>query len=41
MTQGNIDDRQPLKDKAFHDRVFGKIFADRGYLGKELFEQLL
>ncbi|WGH74217.1 IS982 family transposase [Tenacibaculum tangerinum] len=40
ITQGNIDDRQPLKDKAFHNRVFGKIFADRGYVGKELFEQL-
>lgn len=40
ITQGNVDDRQPLKDKTFHKRVFGKIFADRGYLGKELFEQL-
>lgn len=40
ITQGNIDDRQPLKDKAFHDKVFGKIFADRGYIGKDLFERL-
>jgi len=40
ITQGNIDDRQPLKDKAFHDKVFGKIFADRGYIGKDLFEKL-
>jgi hypothetical protein len=40
ITQGNVDDRQPLKDKAFHDRVFGKIFADRGYIGKDLFEKL-
>lgn len=40
ITQGNVDDRQPLKDKSFHNRVFGKIFADRGYIGKELFEQL-
>jgi hypothetical protein len=40
ITQGNVDDRQPLKDKRFHDRVFGKIFADRGYIGKELFEAL-
>lgn len=40
ITQGNVDDRQPLKDKTFHKRVFGKIFADRGYLGQDLFEQL-
>lgn len=40
ITQGNVDDRQPLKDKAFHDKVFGKIFADRGYIGKDLFEKL-
>jgi hypothetical protein len=32
--------REPLKGKAFHQRVFGKIFADRGYIGKDLFEQL-
>lgn len=40
ITQGNVDDRQPLKNKSFHNRVFGKIFADRGYIGKDLFEQL-
>jgi len=40
ITQGNIDDRQPLKDKTFHNKVFGKIFADRGYIGKDLFEKL-
>jgi len=40
ITQGNVDDRQPLKDKTFHDKVFGKIFADRGYIGKDLFEKL-
>ncbi len=40
ITKGNVDDRQPLKDKAFHNKVFGKIFADRGYIGKDLFEKL-
>lgn len=40
ITQGNVDDRQPLKDKTFHQKVFGKIFADRGYIGKDLFEDL-
>jgi hypothetical protein len=40
ITQGNTDDRKPLKDKTFHNKVFGKIFADRGYIGKDLFEKL-
>ncbi len=24
----------------FHKRIFGKLFADRGYISKDLFEQL-
>lgn len=28
ITKGNVDDRQPLKDKTFHNKVFGKIFVD-------------
>lgn len=40
ITQGNVDDREPLKNKAFHDKIFGKLFADRGYISQNLFEQL-
>lgn len=40
ITQGNVDDREPLKQKAFHDKVFGKLFGDKGYISKDLFEQL-
>ena len=40
LTQGNVDDRDPLKNKNFHDKVFGKLFGDKGYIGKNLFEQL-
>jgi len=40
FTPGNIDDRAPLKNKNFHQKVFGKIYGDKGYIGKELFEQL-
>jgi DDE family transposase len=40
ITKGNVDDRKPLRDKTFHDKVFGKIFADRGYIGQDLFEKL-
>ena len=38
LTAGNVDDRKPvphlMKD------IFGKVFADKGYLGQALFSQL-
>ena len=37
ITRANVDDREPLKDKRFHENLFGKIFADKGYISKELF----
>jgi hypothetical protein len=40
FTQGNVDDRDPLKNRAFHDKLFGKLFGDKGYIGKDLFEEL-
>ena len=40
LTQGNVDDREPLKNHNFHKRAFGKIYGDKGYIGKDLFEQL-
>ncbi len=40
LTQGNVDDRKPLKNHNFHKRIFGKIYGDKGYIGKDLFEQL-
>lgn len=40
FTQANVDDREPLKNENFHKRIFGKLFGDKGYLGKDLFEQL-
>ena len=40
LTPGNVDDREPLKDKDFTHRLFGKLFADRGYISQELFETL-
>ncbi|UNZ00445.1 IS982 family transposase [Zhouia spongiae] len=40
LTQGNVDDRDPLKNHDFHKRIFGKIYGDKGYIGKDLFEQL-
>ena len=40
LTPGNVDDRAPLKHMDFHKRIFGKLFGDRGYISKDLFEQL-
>jgi hypothetical protein len=40
FTQGNVDDREPLKDKNFHDKIFGKLFGDKGYISKSLFDNL-
>lgn len=40
FTQANVDDREPLKNKNFHDKIFGKLIADKGYISQSLFEQL-
>jgi hypothetical protein len=40
FSQGNIDDRYPLKNKTFHNNIFGKLFRDKGYISKDLFENL-
>lgn len=36
ITQGNVDDREPLKNKNFVNALKGKLFADKGYLSQEL-----
>ena len=40
ITQANVDDREPLKNKKFHQKIFGKLFGDKGYISQSLFEQL-
>ena len=40
ITPGNIDDRNPLSDINLHKRIFGKLFGAKGYISKDLFEQL-
>jgi hypothetical protein len=40
ITQANVDDREPLKNKKFHEKIFGKLFGDKGYLSQDLFERL-
>lgn len=40
ITQANVDDRTPLKNKDFLAEIYGKLFADKGYIGKELMHNL-
>lgn len=40
ITQGNIDDRQPLSIESFIRNVSGKLYADRGYISQKLAEIL-
>lgn len=36
ITQANVDDREPLKNESFLKAIFGKLFADKGYISKKL-----
>jgi len=40
LTPGNVNDRKPLKVERFIKKLFGKLFGDKGYIGKELFKSL-
>lgn len=36
ITQGNVDDREPLKNERFVESIKGKLYGDKGYLSKDL-----
>ena len=36
ITQANVDDREPLKENNILKRIFGSLYADKGYVSKEL-----
>jgi Transposase DDE domain len=38
LTAGNVDDRKPVPDLV--KNLIGKLFGDKGYISKELFEKL-
>ncbi len=40
ITKGNVDDRKPLTFKSFIQKLYGKLFGDKGYISKELFTNL-
>ena len=40
ITPGNTDDREPLKNASFIKTLKGKLYADKGYINKELTQLL-
>ena len=40
FTTSGVDDREPLKDGVLLKNIKGKLFGDKGYIGKTLFESL-
>lgn len=36
ITPGNTDDREPLKNKKFIEKIKGKLYADKGYVSHKL-----
>ena len=40
LTPANVHDTNPLKMKGFINKLYGKLFGDKGYLSKELFQSL-
>jgi len=40
LTKGNVDDRNPRHMEKLTEQLFGKIYADKGYLSKALWEML-
>ena len=40
ITPGNTDDRDPLKNASFVEKVTGKLCGDKGYIDKRLFDFL-
>lgn len=41
LTSGNVDDRNEAVMDSLTKEIFGKLFADRGYISQNLFEKLL
>ena len=40
ITQGNIDDREPILGTKFLKEVYGKLFGDKGYISQKLINTL-
>lgn len=40
ITQANVDDREPLKNQNFVEKIKGKLYADKGYISAQLTQLL-
>ena len=40
ITQANVDDREPLKNENFVNKIKGKLYADKGYVSQKLTQLL-
>lgn len=40
LTKGNVDDRNPKHIKKLTEQLFGKMYADKGYISRALWEML-
>ena len=40
ITQGNVDDKKPLENLKFIDKIKGKLYADKGYISARLTQLL-
>jgi hypothetical protein len=40
VTQANVDDREPLKNEGLLKDIFGKLYADKGYISDKLHKLL-
>lgn len=40
ITPGDVDDRQPLSNPKFVEKITGKLCGDKGYISQSLFENL-
>jgi hypothetical protein len=40
ITQANVDDREPLKNERFIEKIKGKLFGDKGYVSSKLAQVL-
>jgi len=40
LTPGNVDDRHPLLGSNLLQKIYGKLYGDKGYISQSLFEKL-
>lgn len=41
IIKGNVDNRKPLKNMNLYKNTFRKLYGDKGYISKDLFEKLV